>query len=72
MEGMFGRKMVADLTHLGYAIIGRADAVVTWNFRTLAREKVRLVLDVFCRREGYTPPLVGTPEEVAKWLKLTI
>lgn len=70
LEGGFGSKMVADLTHVGYAVLGRADAIVTWDVRTLAREKVRLIAAAYCRREGHKIPLIGTPEEVARWLKL--
>lgn len=71
-EGGFSDKMLADLTHVGYAVLGRADALVTWDVRTLARDKVRLATVTLCRREGFPVPLIGTPQEVARWLKLTI
>ncbi len=69
-EGGFRPSMLVDLTHVGYAVLGRADAVVTWDVRTLAREKVRSAVHAYCRREGLTVPLIGRPEEVAKWLGL--
>lgn len=66
----FADRMLVDLTHVGYAVRGGADAVVTWDRRTLAREKVRRTVQIVCRREGRTAPLIGTPEEVARWLGL--
>lgn len=41
-EGGFGERMLDDLTHVAYAVLGGADAVVTWDRRTLARDRVRL------------------------------
>jgi hypothetical protein len=69
-DGGFGDRILADLTHLGYALHGRADAVVTWDHRTFARDKVRAVLHRYCLREGLKPPLLGLPEEVIQWLGL--
>jgi len=69
-EGPFSDKMIADLTHVGYAIVGVADALVTWDARTLARDKVRIAVDAYCRREDRPAPLIGSPEEVAEWLNL--
>ncbi len=41
-SGRFTDRMLADLTHVAYAIMGNADALVTWDRRTLARDRVRL------------------------------
>lgn len=68
--GHFGPRMLADLTHVGYAVLGRADAIVTWDRRTLAREKVRQTLLAVCRRSGLAVPLIGLPQEVTIWLGL--
>jgi len=69
--GPFGVKMLEDLMHLGYAVIGNSDAVVTWDRRTMSRNKVRLALQAYCRREGYSAPMIGTPEEVSQWLGIS-
>jgi len=69
-EGGWGKRMLVDLTHVGYAIVCRADALVTWDSRTLARDRVRTVVQAYCRRERLDAPLIGSPEEVAKWLEL--
>ena len=70
-RGPFSLKMLEDLIHLGYAVLGKADAVVTWDRRTMARNKVRFALQAFCRREGYSAPMIGTPEEVSQWLGIS-
>jgi len=71
-EGGWGPRMLVDLTHVGYAIVSRADALVTWDARTLARPRVRTVVQAFCRRERLEAPLIGLPEEVAEWLELVM
>ncbi|MBI2899853.1 MAG: hypothetical protein HYY17_06695 [Planctomycetes bacterium] len=70
--GGFGPRMLADLTHVGYAVLGNADAIVTWDRRTLARDKVRRTVHAVCRREGLEVPLIGRPEEIVEWLGLRI
>lgn len=68
--GGFGQRMLADLSHVAYAVMGRADALVTWDRRTMARTGVRTALAAYCRREDIPAPLIGLPEEVAEWLDL--
>jgi predicted nucleic acid-binding protein len=69
-EGDFGERMLADLTHVAYAISSRADALVTWDHRTLARDKVRRIAAAYCKREGMECPLLGLPTDVTTWLEL--
>lgn len=70
--GGWGRDLFADMLHVGYTISGRADALVTWDRSDLARERTRIIVAAFCRREGLSAPLIGTPEEVARWLNIEI
>lgn len=69
-SGGFGDRMLADLLHAAYAILGRANALVTWDRRTLARQGVRAVVQAYCAREGRAAPLIGVPGDVARWLEL--
>jgi hypothetical protein len=71
-RGGFGERMLADLLHVSYAILGRANAMVTWDRRTLARQGVRTVVQAYCAREGRAAPLIGVPEDVARWLELAM
>jgi hypothetical protein len=71
-EGGWGARRLVDLTHVGYAIVSRADALVTWDARTLAHPRVRTIVQAYCRRERLEAPLIGTPKEVAQWLGLVM
>ncbi len=63
---------LADLYHLGYAIVGRSDVLLTWNMADLARERTRVFVAGVCRRRGQSPVEIYTPEEAAKWFGSTI
>lgn len=69
-KGGYSEGMLADLLHVAYAVLGRADALVTWDRRTLARRSVRDLVSAYCAREALAAPLIGAPEEVAGWLAL--
>jgi len=70
--GGLGMRRLVDLTHVGYAITCRADALVTWDARTLARPRIRTLVQAYCRRNGVQAPLIGRPGEVAEWLGLSM
>lgn len=61
-----------DMLHLGFAILGAADALVTWDIRDLARPLTRDAAGRVSRHRGLRAPLIGTPEEIARWLNLAI
>jgi hypothetical protein len=53
-----------DAVHVAVATVFGIDFVVTWNQRHLAnRNKIPHLREV-CRRAGYTPPDIATPEEL--------
>jgi hypothetical protein len=66
-RGAWGRKVVADLTHMAYAIRGRARAVVTWNLTHMSSVAARKVMQLYCRDHGIEQVLLGNPEEVLRW-----
>jgi hypothetical protein len=70
--GGWGPKLVADVTQLGYALIGGAEALATWNQKDLARAEVRQVVQQYCKARGLPTMRVGTPREVARWLGVKI
>lgn len=67
-----GPGALADMMHLGYALFGGADAVVTWDEADLARDHTRRLLKAYARRNEVKAPLIGTPKEVGRWLGLRI
>lgn len=70
--GGWSEELFADLLHVSYTILSGAEALVTWDAGDLARDRTRLVVQAYARRSGLAAPLIGTPEEVAKWLGMTI
>ncbi len=69
-EGGWGANRLADMLHVAYTVIARADALVTWDQDDLARERTRRVVQAVCRRRGLKAPRIGMPEEVAAWFGL--
>lgn len=69
-EWAFSTSVLADLTHVGYSILAGADALVTWDKKGLARAKTRRAVQEYCSRRGKKAPLIGEPEDVAKWLSI--
>lgn len=68
--GRWSRRRIADLVHVGYTVLSRADALVTWDTDDLARPRPRTVVHAYARRRGMSAPLIGTPKEVAEWLDI--
>ncbi len=71
-RGGFGERRLADLIHVGYVVLGRADALVTWEVQTLAKEHVRTVVKRWGKELRQPVPRIGTPFEVAEWFGLRI
>jgi hypothetical protein len=70
--GAIGPAHVADALHLGYALIGQADALVTWNLADLARPHTRQIVSDYCWRRGLAEMRIGDPIEVGRWLDVRI
>ena len=66
--GRWGPRVLVDVTQVGYALVGKADALVTWNQKDLARREVRRVIQRYCRERNRPMMRIGTPQEVARWL----
>jgi predicted nucleic acid-binding protein len=68
-RGAWGPKDLEDMLHIGYAVVGRADALVTWDEADLAREKTRRLVAALGREWGFRSPDIATPPEVMEeWL----
>ena len=53
-----------DALHIALAAAHGIQYLVTWNFRHIANAAVRLAIEQVCRRAGYEPPVICTPEEL--------
>jgi predicted nucleic acid-binding protein len=70
--GCVSENDLADALHLAYALIGKADALVTWNLADLARPHTRQIVRDYCWRHGLPEMRIGDPIEVGRWLDVRI
>ncbi len=68
LHGVLTQARLADVYHIGYALLGAADYLVTWDVSDLAREGTRRRVTEFCVATGRKALMIGTPVEVARWL----
>ena len=63
-HGILTPKFYADGMHIALATIAEVDLLVSWNFRHVAVDEVRLFTAVNLER-GYKPLAIYSPREVA-------
>ena len=57
-------KAALDALHIAVAVVMGMDYVLTWNCTHIANAAIRPRIEVACRRLGYEPPVICTPEEL--------
>ena len=62
--GAFPREAAADAAHVGIAAANSVDYLLTWNLRHIANAAVRPRIERACRKAGYEPPVICTPNEL--------
>ena len=58
------REAADDAAHIAIAVTNGVDYLVTWNFRHIANAAMRARIEDVCRRSGYRPPVICTPNEL--------
>ena len=58
------RNAADDAAHIAIAATNGVDYLVTWNFRHIANATMRSRIEDVCRRSGYDPPVICTPNEL--------
>ena len=62
--GPVPKKAVADALHIGIAVTNGVEYLLTWNHKHLANAAIRSSIEDICRRNGYEPSTICTPEEL--------
>jgi hypothetical protein len=57
-------RAAADSVHIAVAAVHRVSYLMTWNLRHIANAELRSSVDRICRRAGYPPPVICTPDEL--------
>ena len=55
---------IRDAAHIAIAAANGVEYLVTWNFRHIANAVARPLIEAACRRAGFDPPTICTPEEL--------
>jgi len=63
-ENLVPAKAAADALHIATAAVYEIDYLLTWNCKHIANARVRPRIENACRRAGYRPPVLCTPEEL--------
>jgi hypothetical protein len=57
-------RAVADALHIAVAAANGMEYLLTWNCRHIANAVFRPVIEQACKRQGYEPPIICTPEQL--------
>ena len=57
-------KAVGDAAHIAVATVNEMDYILTWNCKHLANAQIIRRLAFVCNRQGYSMPVICTPEEL--------
>jgi hypothetical protein len=57
-------KAAEDAAHIAIAVTNGIDFLVTWNCRQIANAAMRSEIERVCRRAGYEPTIICTPDEL--------
>ena len=67
-RGLIPRAVAEDAAHIAIATTNGVDYLLTWNLKHIANAVIRGKVEALCRAEGYTPPVICTPEELMEEL----
>lgn len=63
-DGPLPPKAATDALHISIAATNGIDYLLTWNCRHIANPALRPRIESICRRMGYEPPVICTPQEL--------
>jgi len=63
-ENAIPENKAEDAAHIAIAVTNGVDFLVTWNCRHIANAAMRSEIERACRRAGYEPTIICTPDEL--------
>jgi hypothetical protein len=63
-EAPLPARAAADALHIAVAAVNGVSYLVTWNCTHIANATLRPRIEALCRRSGYEPPVICTPQEL--------
>ena len=57
-------KAATDALHIAAAAVNGVEYLLTWNCRYIANPALRPRIESVCRRMGFEPPVICTPQEL--------
>jgi preprotein translocase subunit SecB len=57
-------KAAIDAAHVAIATVHGMSFLLTWNCKHIANAVMRETIESICRRAGFRPPVICTPEEL--------
>lgn len=63
-SGALPSKARLDALHAATATVNGMNFLLTWNLRHLANAAIRGKIEDVCRKAGFEPPIICTPEEL--------
>jgi predicted nucleic acid-binding protein len=64
--GALPQRALVDAFHIAVAAGHGMDFLLTWNCKHIANATMRGTIETICRSAGLEPPVICTPEELAK------
>jgi hypothetical protein len=63
-DGPLPPKAATDALHISVAATNGIEYLLTWNCRHIANPGLRPRIEAVCRRMGFEPPVICTPQEL--------
>jgi hypothetical protein len=63
-EGPIPAQASIDAFHIAIATVNGMEYLLTWNCTHIANAVMRAKIESVCRRHGYEPPVICTPQEL--------
>lgn len=64
LDGAIPPKAEIDAYHIAVAAVNGVEYLLTWNCVHIANAIMRTKIEEVCRRQGFEPPIICTPQEL--------